>query len=121
MKIKNIQASQILDSNGNPTLEVEVILEDGTRARAAVPAGASTGKTEAVDLRDNDPEKFNGKGVGKAIGNVNNKIAPLLVGQEVESQEKIDKLMIEADGTDNKANLGGNEIVGVSMAVARAA
>jgi enolase len=121
MKIKSINAEQILDSNGKPTLEVEVVLADGTRAKAGVPAGASTGKTEAVDLRDNDPQKFGGKGVTKAIGNVNTKIASLLVGQEVEDQQRIDQLMIEVDGTDNKSVLGGNAIVGVSMAVARAA
>ncbi|MCC7351083.1 MAG: phosphopyruvate hydratase [Phycisphaerales bacterium] len=119
--IQFIQGRQILDSRGNPTVEVDVILEDGTLGRAAVPSGASTGEHEAVELRDNDKKKWVGKGVAKAVENVNSKIAPELVGLDPRDQEAIDQLMIELDGTPNKSKLGANAILGVSMAVARAA
>src|SRR5260221_12751356 len=116
-----IHARQILDSRGNPTLEVDVMLEDGTIGRAAVPSGASTGEHEAVELRDDDKKKYLGKGVLKAVDNINTKIAPELIGLDPRDQEAIDQLMIELDGTPNKAKLGANAILGVSMAVAKAA
>jgi enolase len=121
MAIEFIQGRQVLDSRGNPTVEVDVILEDGTRGRAAVPSGASTGEHEAVELRDDDKKKWVGKGVSKAVDNVNSKIAPELIGLDPRDQEAIDRLMIEMDGTPNKAKLGANAILGVSMAVAKAA
>jgi len=121
MKISTITAHEILDSNGKPTLEVEVRLEDGTRALGQVPSGASTGKFEAVELRDGDQSRYFGKGVLGAVENVNVKLNQLLVGQDASDQTNIDRLMIEADGTDNKANLGANAMVGTSMAVCRAA
>ncbi len=121
LNIEFIQARQILDSRGNPTVEVDVILEDGTLGRAAVPSGASTGEHEAVELRDNDKKQWVGKGVAKAVENVNSKIAPELIGLDPRDQEAIDHLMIELDGTPNKAKLGANAILGVSMAVAKAA
>src|SRR2546421_993410 len=116
-----IQARQILDSRGNPTVEVDVILEDGLLGRAAVPSGASTGENEAVELRDDDKKVYLGKGVTKAVENVNSKIAPELIGLDPRDQEAIDQLMIDLDGTPNKAKLGANAILGVSMAVAKAA
>jgi enolase len=116
-----IQARQILDSRGNPTVEVDVLLEDGTLGRAAVPSGASTGENEAVELRDADKNKWLGRGVSKAVENVNSKIAPELIGLDARDQEHIDQLMIDLDGTPNKAKLGANAILGVSMAVAKAA
>src|SRR5881227_2029842 len=119
--IEFIQGRQILDSRGNPTLEVDVILEDGTLGRAAVPSGASTGENEAVELRDEDKKVYLGKGVSKAVENVNSKIAPELIGLDARDQEAIDQLMIDLDGTPNKAKLGANAILGVSMAVAKAA
>ena len=109
--IAGLYARQILDSRGNPTIEVEVILEDGSVGRAAVPSGASTGSREAVELRDGDPKKYLGKGVLKAVQNVNDKIAPELVGTEVTEQVLIDKVMIEMDGTKNKKKLGANAIL----------
>ncbi len=121
MKISTITAHEILDSNGKPTLEVEVRLEDGTRALGQVPSGASTGKFEAVELRDGDQTRYFGKGVLGAVENVNTKLNQLLVGQDASDQTNIDRLMIEADGTENKANLGANAMVGTSMAVCRAA
>src|SRR5690349_14724540 len=121
VSIEFIQGRQILDSRGNPTVEVDVILEDGTRGRAAVPSGASTGEHEAVELRDNDKKKYLGKSVYKAVENVNSKIAPELIGSDPRDQEAIDRLMIELDGTPNKAKLGANAVLGVSMAVAKAA
>ena len=121
MKIKNIYAREILDSKGHPTVEAEVILEDGIKAMGQVPSGASTGSTEAVELRDGDSKRYNGKGVLKAVENVKTKIRDVLVGQNAYNQKKIDQLMIDADGTENKASLGGNAIVAVSMAVCRAA
>src|SRR5213080_1851384 len=119
--IEYIHGRQILDSRGNPTVEVDVILEDGTLGRAAVPSGASTGEHEAVELRDDDKKKWLGKGVAKAVENVNSKIAPELIGLDPRDQEAIDALMIDLDGTPNKAKLGANAILGVSMAVAKAA
>src|SRR5450432_3059376 len=119
--IEYIQGRQILDSRGNPTIEVDVLLEDGTLGRAAVPSGASTGEHEAVELRDDDKKVYVGKGVLKAVDNVNTKIAPELIGLDPRDQEAIDQLMIELDGTPNKSKLGANAILGVSMAVAKAA
>ncbi len=121
LAIEFIQGRQILDSRGNPTVEVDVLLEDGTLGRAAVPSGASTGEHEAVELRDDDKKKWVGKGVSKAVDNINSKIAPELIGLDPRDQEAIDHLMIELDGTPNKAKLGANAILGVSMAVAKAA
>ena len=119
--IEDIVAREILDSRGNPTIEVDVYLESGILGRAAVPSGASTGAHEAVELRDGDKARYGGKGVLKAVENVNNKIAPELVEMEALEQVHIDELMIDLDGTDNKANLGANAILGVSLAVAKAA
>jgi enolase len=119
--ILDVHARQILDSRGNPTIEVDVITENGILGRAAVPSGASTGMHEAVELRDNDKAVYMGKGVLKAVANVNEKIAPELKGIDVFEQNAIDSLMIRLDGTDNKGNLGANAILGVSLAVAKAA
>ena len=116
-----VQARQILDSRGNPTVEVDVYLEDGLMGRAAVPSGASTGSREAIELRDGNPKVYMGKGVQKAVKNVNVKIAPELVGIEVTEQALIDKLMVEIDGSKNKSKLGANAMLGVSLAVAKAA
>ena len=121
MIIEQVLGREILDSRGNPTVEVDVILEDGTLGRAAVPSGASTGAHEAVELRDGDKGRYLGKGVLKAVENVNEVIAQELEGMDASSQVEIDELMIELDGTPNKANLGANAILGVSMAVAKAA
>lgn len=120
-KIKNIYAREILDSRGNPTIEVEVTLESGIKGIASVPSGASTGKNEALELRDNDYNRYHGKGVLKAVNNVNNIIKPLLIGIDSLNQELIDKIMIEKDGTDNKSVLGANAILGVSLANLKAA
>ncbi len=117
--IKTIHAREILDSRGNPTVEVDIVLHDGTRARAAVPSGASTGTHEAVELRDRDPKRFGGKGVLTAVANVNTHIAPALTGLDAGNQELVDQKMIALDGTPNKARLGANAILGVSMAAAR--
>lgn len=119
--IEDIIAREILDSRGNPTIEVDVILEDGTYGRAAIPSGASTGTQEAVELRDGDKSRYLGKGVQKAVKNVNETIADNLVGLDPFDQVKIDNILIELDGTDNKSNLGANAILGVSLAVAKAA
>jgi enolase len=119
--IEYVEAREILDSRGNPTVEVDVVLEDGTLGRAAVPSGASTGEHEAVELRDDDKSRYMGKGVQKAIENVNNIIAAEIQGLDSLEQVDIDRTMIELDGTENKAKLGANAILGVSMAVARAA
>jgi enolase len=119
--IESIYARQILDSRGNPTVEVDVITENGVLGRAAVPSGASTGEHEAVELRDEDKSKYMGKGVLKAVENVNNELADELIGFSVFDQRLIDKIMIEADGTPNKAKFGANAILGVSLAVAKAA
>ena len=118
--IQDIWAREILDSRGNPTVEVEVTLEDGTQARAAVPSGASTGTHEALELRDGD-ERYLGKGVLRAVRNVNEIIAPEIVGMDPLWQEEIDEVLIELDGTANKSRLGANAILGVSLAVAKAA
>src|SRR5580704_17383689 len=106
VSIESIVARQILDSRGNPTLEVDVLLDDGSLGRAAVPSGVSTGDHEAVELRDDDKKKYLGKGVLKAVENVNARIAPELIGLDPRDQEEIDRLMIELDGTPNKAKLG---------------
>jgi enolase len=119
--IIDIHARQILDSRGNPTIEVDVLTENGALGRAAVPSGASTGAHEAVELRDNDKSTYMGKGVLKAVANVNDIIAKELQGIDVFEQNAIDKLMIDLDGTENKSNLGANAILGVSLAVAKAA
>jgi enolase len=119
--IDYIWAREVIDSRGNPTVEVEVILEDGTMGRAIVPSGASTGTREALELRDKDGSRWMGKGVLKAVDNVNEIIAPELVGFDATNQVMIDKIMIDLDGTDNKSKLGANAILGVSLAVARAA
>ena len=120
-KIESISAMEILDSRGNPTVRVMVMLESGIHATASVPSGASTGENEAVELRDGDPTRYSGKGVLKAVANVNGPIASALKGQDAERQAGIDRAMIALDGTPNKAKLGANAILGVSMAVARAA
>ena len=120
MKIKNIEALEILDSRGNPTVEATVILEDGSIASAAVPSGASTGSYEAVELRDNDPKRYNGLGVLNTVKNIENIIKPALVGKEAREQQQIDQIMIDLDATDNKAKLGANAILAVSLATARA-
>lgn len=118
--ITNIQARQIIDSRGNPTIEVDVHLEDGSIGRASVPSGASTGANEAVELRDGDKSFYGGKGVLKAVENVNERIAPELIDLDAADQISIDEIMIALDGTDNKAELGANAILGVSLAVAKA-
>lgn len=119
--INQIKAREILDSRGNPTLEVEVTLENGTVGRAAVPSGASTGAHEAVELRDNDNARFNGKGVLKAVENVNKDLAAALIGLNAKDQKNIDQKMIDLDGTENKSRLGANAILGISLAIAKAA
>jgi len=119
--ITAVHARQILDSRGNPTVEVDVVLADGSRGRAAVASGASTGVHEAVELRDGDKSRWGGKGVGKAVAAVNSEIASAVVGREAEDQPGLDKAMIALDGTDNKGRLGANAILGVSLATAKAA
>ena len=121
MKIKDIKAREILDSRGNPTVEVDVILENGIVGRASVPSGASTGEREALELRDGDKSRYNGKGVLKAVNNVNTFIRDLVIGMDVENQKKIDYAMIDLDGTETKSKLGANAILGVSMACLKAA
>ena len=118
--IETVKAREILDSRGNPTLEVEILLEDGASARAAVPSGASTGAFEAVELRDGDKSRYGGKGVEKAVANVNDIIAPKVIGFDAADQRGLDRLMIELDGTPNKGKLGANAILGVSLAAAQA-
>ena len=120
-KIKNIKAREILDSRGNPTVEVDVILESGVTGRASVPSGASTGEREAIELRDGDPKRYDGKGVLTAVNNVNKIIKPHLIGEDATNQKRIDKIMIDLDGTKNKSKLGANAILGVSLAVLKAA
>jgi enolase len=119
--IADVYAREILDSRGNPTVEVDVILEDGTLGRAAVPSGASTGTFEAVELRDGDSDRFLGRGVTKAVANVNAIIAPEITGMDATDQVAVDTTLIELDGTDNKSKLGANAVLGVSLAVCRAA
>ena len=121
MKIANVKAREILDSRGNPTVEVDVTLENGIISRACVPSGASTGVREALEMRDNDKTRFNGKGVLNAVKNVNEKIRPVVVGMDVKDQYSIDNAMLELDGTKTKSNLGANAILGVSMACLKAA
>ena len=119
--INQIKAREILNSRGNPTLEVELTLENGTVGRAAVPSGASTGAHEAVELRDNDQARFKGKGVSKAVENVNKGLATALIGLNAKDQKSIDNKMIDLDGTENKSRLGANAILGISLAIAKAA
>lgn len=118
--IKNIRGREILDSRGNPTVEVDVILESGVMGRAAVPSGASTGEHEAVELRDGDKSRYMGKGVLKAVSNVNNELNPALKGKDASCQSALDREMILLDGTENKSRLGANAILGVSIAAAKA-
>src|SRR5687768_10200720 len=120
-KITEVFAREILDSRGNPTIEVDVLLDSGSIGRAAVPSGASTGSREALELRDGDKARFQGKGVCKAVDNVNDQIAGEIEGMDAREQAMIDLLMNKIDGTENKAKLGANAILGVSLAVARAA
>jgi enolase len=120
-RIKEVWGREILDSRGNPTLEADVVLESGARGRACVPSGASTGRHEAIELRDGDPGRYGGKGVRKAVDNVRNRIGPSVVGMEAADQAAVDRQMISLDGTENKGELGANAILGVSLAVARAA
>src|ERR1700757_2967778 len=119
--IVEVHGREVLDSRGNPTVEAEVFLSDGSVGRAAVPSGASTGEHEAVELRDGDKGRYLGKGTLKAVANINGPIAKVLVGHDATLQAKIDQLLIETDGTANKGNLGANSMLAVSMAVARAA
>src|SRR5499427_6028433 len=119
--ICDIQARQILDSRGNPTIEVDVILEGGAVGRAAVPSGASTGEHEALELRDGDKRRFSGKGVTKAVKNVTRKILPELQGVDALDQLTVDRIMLDLDGTETKSKLGANAILAVSLATAKAA
>ncbi len=119
-KIKNIQGREILDSRGNPTVEADVLLEDGSMGRAAVPSGASTGTREAVELRDGDASRFQGKGVTRAVAAINSEIRDTVVGLDAEAQAEIDQAMIGLDGTENKARLGANALLSVSLATAQA-
>ena len=119
-RIVDVRGREVLDSRGNPTVEVEVELEDGTHGRAIVPSGASTGEFEAVELRDGDASRYQGKGVGQAVSHVNGEIHSLLVGHDARDQRGVDRTMVEADGTPNKGRLGANAILGASLAVARA-
>lgn len=119
-EIVDVYAREILDSRGNPTVEVDVVLEDGIIGRAAVPSGASTGTHEALELRDNEPQRYLGKGVKKAIGNIEKIITPEIIGQDSREQKKIDQKMLTLDGTENKSKLGANAILAVSLACARA-
>jgi enolase len=121
MRIVDIRGREIIDSRGNPTVEADVELEDGTIGRAAVPSGASTGTREAVELRDGDPQRYYGKGVLNAVGHVNGELRDALVGREAQDQAGIDRRMLELDGTDNKSRLGANALLAVSLATARAA
>ena len=121
MKIENIKGREILDSRGNPTIEVDVILENGIMGRASVPSGASTGENEALELRDHDRTRYNGKGVQKAVKHIHQHLAPALIGKDVFDQRGIDQTMIDLDGTPTKSKFGANAILGISMAVAKAA
>src|SRR3974390_630115 len=120
-KIAAVKALEILDSRGNPTVRVMVTLDNGIEGKASVPSGASTGENEALELRDGDAKRYAGKGVLKAVANVQEKIAPEVVGMEVSRQAAVDRLMLDLDGTPNRSKLGANAILGVSMTVARAA
>ena len=115
--ISQVQAREVLDSRGNPTVEVDVVLSNGARGRASVPSGASTGANEAVELRDGEATRFRGLGVGKAVANVRRLIAPKVIGQSALKQADVDRLLIETDGTTNKSRLGANAMLGVSLAV----
>ncbi|MCE5318066.1 MAG: phosphopyruvate hydratase, partial [Parachlamydia sp.] len=119
--INQVHAREILDSRGNPTVEVEITLDSGAFGRAAVPSGASTGIHEALELRDEDKARYSGKGVLKAVGHVNKEIAEAIVGMDALDQSAVDKAMLDLDGTPNKSKFGANAILGVSLAVARAA
>src|SRR5947207_9846322 len=119
--IDSLHAREILDSRGNPTVEVECVLEGGASGRAGVPSGASTGSREALELRDGDKKRYDGKGVSKAVANVNSRIASEVEGMDAREQVMIDLVMKQLDGTDNKSKLGANAMLGVSIAVARAA
>ena len=121
MKIASIKGREILDSRGNPTIEVDVMLENGILGRASVPSGASTGEHEALELRDHNRDRYLGKGVLKAVKHINTHIAEALIGKDVFDQRDIDRLMIDLDGTPTKSRLGANAILGVSLAVAKAA
>ena len=121
MRIENIKGREILDSRGNPTIEVDVILENGIMGRASVPSGASTGENEALELRDHDRSRYNGKGVQKAVKHIHQHLAPALISKDVFDQRGIDQTMIELDGTPTKSKFGANAILGISMAVAKAA
>ncbi len=121
MQIESVRAREILDSRGNPTVEVDVELEDSSLGRAAVPSGASTGVHEALELRDGDKARFGGKGVLKAVQAVHDRIAPVVVGLDASDQRALDRTLLELDGTPNKAALGANAMLGVSLAVAKAA
>src|SRR6266403_261357 len=118
-QIEHIHAREILDSRGNPTVEADVTLASGAKGRAAVPSGASTGEHEAVELRDNDLKRYGGKGVLKAVVNVNDTIAPELIGKDSLNQTGIDRVLIDLDGTPNKSHLGANALLAVSLATAR--
>ena len=120
MKIKDVKAREILDSRGNPTVEVDVILENGIMGRAAVPSGASTGEREALELRDGDKSRYLGKGTQKAVANVNGPLRDLVIGMDAEKQKELDYAMIELDGTDTKSKFGANAILGISMAAMKA-
>ncbi|MGE4547410.1 MAG: phosphopyruvate hydratase, partial [Desulfurella sp.] len=119
--IIEVNAIEILDSRGNPTIKTIIKTEDGAIGKAEIPSGASTGSKEALELRDNDPQRYNGKGVLQAVSNVNDRIADEIIGMDVLEQAEIDNLLIELDGTENKSNLGANAILSVSMACAKAA
>ena len=119
MKIKDFKAREVLDSRGNPTVEAEILLEDGSKARGISPSGASTGEKEAVELRDNDKKRYNGKGVEKAVGQLNNMVAKEVIGADYNDQTAFDKFLIELDGTENKSRLGANAILAASIAFAR--
>ena len=121
MEIVNVEALEVLDSRGNPTIEVSVSLDDGSYGTAIVPSGASTGIHEALEMRDGDKTRYNGKGVLKAVENVNGEIAENLLGMEASEQKEIDEFLIALDGTKNKSRLGANAMLGVSLAVAKAA
>ncbi|MBI1923383.1 phosphopyruvate hydratase, partial [Candidatus Poribacteria bacterium] len=120
-KIAKVHAREVLDSRGHPTVEVEVTLDSGAYGRAIVPSGASTGVSEALELRDGDPARFRGKGVTKAVDNIHRMLAPQLIGLDARNQAEIDKRLIEIDGTPNKSNLGANALLGISLAHAHAA
>ena len=119
-EIIDIRAREILDSRGNPTLEADVVLASGDRGSACVPSGASTGSREALELRDGDKQRYNGKGVLSAVLNVNTRIRDILLGRNAEDQAEIDQLMLNLDGTENKSNLGANSMLAVSLAIAKA-